>query len=311
MIFGAASPGGLTSRGAIYCEGSAPQSSGFALVAVLVFLLIVSAITSTFALTAWTRLKIASNETESQRLGLLAEGLTNVLAARLSGDGADIGLPLNFEPVSCTVGDLAVVARLQGHSGLVDLNAADHILLAQGFASLGVDTEMSNRLAIAVEYSRSGASIFAAAAQEKVEVAGGFKHAPFESVAELQDFSGVRSIALPDLYRTFTVNSRRGDLVVSRANPVLASFVKAGTPTGAKISEQAFTIEVSVSRRGSPIAGSAGYVFESRAGAHAGLQRIAADPEIATDEAGAKRGSVGGCVEIFGASVTDMLASLR
>ncbi|GLQ77266.1 hypothetical protein GCM10007881_07820 [Mesorhizobium huakuii] len=62
-----------------------PHSSGFALVAVLIFLLIVSAITSTFALTAWTRLKIASNETESQRLGLLAEGLTNVLAARLSG----------------------------------------------------------------------------------------------------------------------------------------------------------------------------------------------------------------------------------
>ncbi|MEV8882927.1 hypothetical protein [Mesorhizobium ciceri] len=49
------------------------QSSGFALVAVLVFLLIVSAITSTFALTAWTRLKIASNETESQRFGLLAK----------------------------------------------------------------------------------------------------------------------------------------------------------------------------------------------------------------------------------------------
>ncbi|WP_322414107.1 hypothetical protein [Mesorhizobium huakuii] len=288
-----------------------PHSSGFALVAVLVFLLIVSAITSTFALTAWTRLKIASNETESQRLGLLAEGLTNVLAARLSGDGADLDLPLNFEPVSCTVGDLAVVTRLQGHSGLIDLNAADHNLLAQGFASLGTDPEMSNRLAIAVEYSRSGASIFAAAAQEKIEVAGGFKHAPFEAVAELQDFSGLGSIPLADLYGTFTVNSRRGDLVVSRANPVLASFAKIGTPSGAKMPEQAFTIAVSVSRRGSPIAGSAGYVFESRAGGHAGLQRIAAYPEIATDEAGAKRGAVGDCVEIFGTPVTDMLATLH
>ncbi|WP_322414112.1 pilus assembly PilX N-terminal domain-containing protein [Mesorhizobium huakuii] len=91
-----------------------PHSSGFALVAVLVFLLIVSAITSTFALTAWTQLKIASNETESQRLGLVAEGLTNVLVARLSGDGADLGLPLNFEPISCTTGGLTVVTRLQG-----------------------------------------------------------------------------------------------------------------------------------------------------------------------------------------------------
>ncbi|MBZ9722299.1 general secretion pathway protein GspK [Mesorhizobium sp. AD1-1] len=252
------------------------QSAGFALVAVLVFLLIVSAITSTFALTAWTRLKIASNETESQRFGLLAEGLTNVLAARLSSAGPDIGLPLNFEPVSCVVGNLTVVTRLQGHSGLIDLNAADHTLLVQGFASLGVDPEMSNWLAIAVEYSRSGASIFAAVATQKVEVVGGFKHAPFESVAELQDFSRLRSISLPDLYSTFTVNSRRGDLVVSRAGPTLANFVKAGTSAGAKIPEQAFTIEVSVSRRGSAIVGSAGYVFESRSGDQASLLRTAA-----------------------------------
>ncbi|BCG80469.1 general secretion pathway protein GspK [Mesorhizobium sp. 113-3-3] len=292
-------------------EHPIPQPHGFALVAVLVFLLIVSAITSTFALTAWTRLKMAANETESQRLGLLAEGLTNVLAARLSGDGADLRLPLNFEPVSCTVGDLAVVTRVQGHSGLIDLNAADHNLLAQGFASLGVDSEMSNRLAIAVEYSRSGASIFAAAAQEKIEVAGGFKHAPFEAVAELQDFSGLRTIPLLDLYRTFTVNSRRGSLITSRANPVLASIVKVGTPAGEKTPEQAFTIAISVSRRGSPIAGAAGYVFESRAGEHAGLQRIAAYPEIAADEAGAKRGAVGGCDEVFGAPVAGMLATLH
>ncbi|MFB9983271.1 hypothetical protein ACFSQQ_07670 [Mesorhizobium kowhaii] len=139
------------------------QSSRLALAAVLIFLLIVSAVTSTFALTAWTRLKIASNEAESERLGLLAEGLTNVLAARLSSAGPDIGLPLNFEPVSCVAGGLTVVTRLQGHSDLIDLDAADHNLLAQGFASLGVDPDMSNWLAIAVEYSRSGASIFAAA----------------------------------------------------------------------------------------------------------------------------------------------------
>ena len=126
------------------------HTSGFALVAVLVFLLIVSAITSTFALTAWSRLKIASNETESQRLGLLAEGLTNVLAARLSSGGPEITLPLNFEPVSCVAGNLTVVMRLQRHSGLIDLNAADHNLLAQGFASLGLDEETSTALAIAV-----------------------------------------------------------------------------------------------------------------------------------------------------------------
>ncbi|TIX95002.1 MAG: general secretion pathway protein GspK, partial [Mesorhizobium sp.] len=54
-------------------------SAGFSLVAVLVFMLIVSAIVVPFAVTAKTRLMIANNEVEQERLSLLAEGLVNVM----------------------------------------------------------------------------------------------------------------------------------------------------------------------------------------------------------------------------------------
>ncbi|RUU14324.1 hypothetical protein EOD23_01395 [Mesorhizobium sp. USDA-HM6] len=207
------------------CE---PRSSGFALVAVLVFLLVVSAITSTFALAAWTQRTVAVNELQVQKLSLLAEGLTNVLAARLSGEGTDTKLPLNFEPVACTASGLAIVTRLQGHAGLIDLNAADHNLLALGFASLGLDADTSRDLSIAVEYFRSGASIFAAAAKAKVDVAGGYKFARFESVAELQDFAPLRTVPLTDLYRTFTVNSRSGAFVPAEAPAALATAQMVG-----------------------------------------------------------------------------------
>ncbi|PBB88379.1 hypothetical protein CK216_01185 [Mesorhizobium sp. WSM3876] len=264
------------------CE---PQYSGFALVAVLVFLLVVSAITSTFALAAWTRRTVAANELQVQRFSLLAEGLTNVLAARL-GEGAETKLPLNFEPVACRTNDLAIVTRLQGHAGLIDLNAADRNLLTLGFASLALNAQTSGDLSIAVEYFRSGASIFAAAAKANVEIAGGYKFARFESVAELQDFAPLRAVPLAALYRTFTVNSRSGAFDPAEAPAVLAAVASNGMPERASMAhraaEAAFTIQVAIMRRGSPIVGSAGYIFENRS--NAGLRRSAIDPAAVPDE---------------------------
>ncbi|MDX8525897.1 hypothetical protein RFM68_15395 [Mesorhizobium sp. MSK_1335] len=290
-----------------FCE---PQSSGFALVAVLVFLLIVSAITSTFALAAWTSRTVAANELQVQRLSLLAQGLTNVLAVRLLDEGADTKLPLNFQPIACTSNNLAIVTRLQGHAGLIDLNAADHNLLTLGFASLGLDAEASRDLSIAVEYFRSGASIFAAAAKAKVEIAGGYKFAQFESVAELQDFAPLRMVPLANLYRTFTVNSRSGAFVPTEAPAALAGVVRGKVPDRATrgAPEPAFTIQVAVRRRGSPIVGSAGYIFEGRS--DGSLHRAAAYPPFSPDEQ-AFAGATSSCDPVFGPQVTRMFSALR
>jgi len=289
-----------------------PGSSGFALIAVLVFLLMVSAITAGFALAAWTRRAVATNELEVQKLDLLAEGLTNVLAARLSGEGAEIGIPSNFEPVACKAGDLTIVAWLQGHAGLIDINAANHALLALGFASLGLDSETARDLSTAVEYFRSGASIFAAAAKARVEITGGYKFARFESVAELQDFAPLRMVPLTALYQTFTVNARSGAFVPSEAPAALAALARGKVPEralgpgGAR--EAAFTIQVAASRRGSPIVGSATYVFESRS--DGSLRRIATYPLLGPDEA-VPAGAPVSCDLVFGQQVTRMFAALH
>ena len=280
------------------------------MVAVLVFLLVVSAITSTYALAAWTQRTVAANELQVQRLNLLAQGLTNVLAARLSVEGSDTKLPLNFEPVTCRTNDLAIVTRLQGHSGLIDLNAADHDLLALGFASLGVGAETSRDMSIAVEYFRSGASIFAAAAKAKVDVAGGYKFAQFESVAELQDFAPLRMIPLTALYQTFTVNARSGVFVPAEAPAALAAATIGKVPASAtrRSPEPAFTIGVAISRRGSPIVGSAGYIFEDRS--DGSIHRAAAYPPFNFDES-TPAGSTMSCDQVFGPQVTRMFTALH
>jgi len=288
------------------CE---PRSSGFALVAVLVFLLVVSTITAGFALAAWTRRTVATNELQTQKLSLLAEGLTNVLAARLSGEGSGSQLPGNFEPVACKASGLTIVTRLQGHAGLIDLNAADHDLMALGFASLGLDAETSRDLSIAVEYFRSGASIFAAAAKAKVDVAGGYKFAQFESVAELQDFAPLRTVPLAALYRTFTISSR-GAFVPAEAPAALAAVVrgKVADRLSRSVPESAFTIQVAVRQRRSPILGSAGYIFESRSDGK--LRRAAAYPAFSADEP-AFAGVTASCDTVFGPQVTRMFSALR
>ncbi|MEP6564732.1 MAG: hypothetical protein ABJB10_06300, partial [Mesorhizobium sp.] len=185
-------------------------------------------------------------------------------------------------PIACTASGLAIVTRLQGHAGLIDLNAADHNLLALGFASLGLDAEASRDLSIAVEYFRSSASIFAAAAKAKVEVEveGGYKFAQFESVAELQDFTPLRTMALVDLYGTFTVNSPSGAFIAAEAPPALAAVARNGMQgrVSHRAPEAAFTIQVAIMQRGSPIVGSVSYIFESRTGGN--LRQTAMYPHV-------------------------------
>ncbi|WP_054310117.1 hypothetical protein [Mesorhizobium sp. 1M-11] len=281
------------------------------------FLLIVSGITASFVLAGWSRLKVATYETQRFQLDLLSEGLSSVLAARLSGEGADLNLALSLEPSTCKAGNLTIEARIQGHSGLIDLNAADQTLLAMGFGSLELDKQRAGELAIAVEYFRSGASIYAATAGAKVEITGGYKFALFESVSELQDFQGLNTVPLQELYRTFTVYSHNGALAVAAATPKLAALAVQYRPElasmrGAKTApERAFTIEVAATRQGSPVVGSAGYIYES-VFLEKGLRRAATYPVPDPEEFGRSTvSSRRSCAELFGASIAHLLERWR
>ncbi|MFD9901605.1 hypothetical protein [Mesorhizobium sp. NPDC059025] len=253
-------------------------SAGFALLVVLAFLLIVSAIITPFAITARTRLMIARNETEHQRLSLLADGLSNVLAAELTGEKPPPALKINSEPAQCRIGPFNFEIVVQDHAGLIDLNAADDETLSLGFRSLGFDEAKAKLLATSVaSYRGASTSVFSEEAIAGVGPATS-KHAAFESVSELQDFRALARLDLRDLLSVFTIKSFRGIPAPERAPVRLRaafggrSLVDTAVYEGARIS--VYTIEVTVGRDGSGTAGHAGYVVEATPSQPGGFRRL-------------------------------------
>ncbi|MER9071070.1 type II secretion system protein GspK [Mesorhizobium sp. M0902] len=295
--------------------GDESTSAGFSLVAVLVFMLIVSAIVVPFAVTAKTRLMIANNEVEQERLSLLAEGLADVVSSELADGFATEKLPPDSTPTACRSGEFTFDVRIQDHSGLIDLNAADAALLSLGFASLGFDRQMSEELAEAAIQFRSSINAFAAQAAEPATAVGPAqnKQAPFESVSELQEFSALASTPLHDLHDVFTVFSKRGTLNLDHA-PSRLRTVLAGSPaSSASITQEAtegsaYSVEVSARRDGSGIAGQVGFIIEKFPASAAGFRRISRTPaaEIA-DLAATTSSRFTDCDALFGTEAAQIL----
>jgi general secretion pathway protein K len=274
----------MRARAALAAESA---SAGFSLVAVLVFMLIVSAIVVPFAVTAKTRLMIANNEVEQERLSLLAEGLGNVVASALTGGSGAEKFPLDSTPTACQSGEFSFNVRVQDHGGLIDLNAADESLLALGFAALGFGQQPSDELAKAAIRFRDTAKLFAGLPQSRSAVGPAEdKQAPFESVSELQEFSALSSIQLQTLDGVFTVNSKRGTISADRAPGRLRAALASGSDASvvqASAEPSAYTVDVVVRRDGSGIAGEAGFIIEKSA-TGAAFSRVARSPAT---EAGA------------------------
>ncbi|MER8887677.1 hypothetical protein [Mesorhizobium sp. M0816] len=287
-------------------------SAGFSLVAVLVFMLIVSAIIVPFAVTAKTKLMIANNEVEQERLSLLAEGLANVVSSELANGSGTEKLRLDATPIACRSGEFTFDVRIQDHSGLIDLNAADAHLLSLGFASLGFDRQTSEELAEAAIQFRGSTNAFAAQAEPASSVGPPQnKQAPFESVSELQEFSALASTPLHDLHDVFTVFSKRGtlslDLAPSRLRTVLADASGSGASTTEGASEgSTYSVEVTARRDGSGIAGQVGFIIEKYPASAAGFRRLSRSPAADITKLAATTFSEN-CDALFGPEVAQIL----
>jgi len=255
---------------------------------------------------------IASNETEHQRLSMVADGLVNVVASELFEGSATIKLPQNAEPARCHAGHFNFDLRIQDHRGLIDLNAANDELLTQGVASFGFNPQAAAEIGKAIVTFRGPPNAFAAAAQPRSSLGPSQnKFAAFESVSELQEFSALASIPLRDLYDVFTVNLRQGSIVLAKAPKRLRNFVNTGSqdsqPDGSDDSGGAvYTIEVIARRDGSGIAGQAGFVVEKSALAGAGFIRVSRMPAVEVDEVGPATPTIT-CDGLFGGAVAQTL----
>ncbi|MER9683892.1 general secretion pathway protein GspK [Mesorhizobium sp. M0184] len=295
-------------------EGDESTSAGFSLVAVLVFMLIVSAIVVPFAVTAKTRLMIANNEVEQERLSLLAEGLANVVSSELADGFATEKLPPDSTPAACQSGEFAFDVRIQDHGGLIDLNAADADLLSLGFASLGFDQQSSEELAEAAIQFRGSINAFAAQAAEPATAVGPAqnKQAPFESVSELQEFSALASTPLHDLHDVFTVFSKRGTLSLDHAPSRLRAVLAGASASSASITQGAtegstYSVEVTARRDGSGIAGQVGFIIEKFPASAAGFRRLSGSPIAELTNHARTTTSSGNCDTLFGTEAAQIL----
>jgi len=276
------------------CEND--RQAGFALVAVLWFLVLVAAVAAPFAVAARTDYLIASNRLHKMRLDTLAEAVSTLLSLRLMDQGnasallADI--PQDSSPVSCSVGNYEFGIRLQDQSGLVDLNAADSALLAIGLRAIGVADATGDAVAEAiVSYRNSGFRV--SDSPPSIAIEGGLKGGPFETVVELSDFEPLGDFEPATLHRAFTVHSGQGIVAASQAPPELAGLLKRfpGTPGGdTGGSAQAFAIEVTANDRVAAIKGYAGFLIQPSDPPNAPFRRVEQLFEPSFDTSGAQPG---------------------
>ncbi|MBA8882024.1 hypothetical protein [Phyllobacterium myrsinacearum] len=202
------------------------SEAGFALPAVLGFLLILSAVLIPFASSARIRALTAGNQYDDTRLGLVLNAVNAMVAGRLAKDRrGDENSPAYATPTRyhCALGRGSVEVQFQEHSGLIDLNVASIELLQLGLGAAGAPSSTVRELAQTITQFRRLDGDRTAAVPPQMIASEGLKFAPFEDVAELYDFLPLRSIALSQLMRVFTVNSRSAVVTGSSLSPAIKS----------------------------------------------------------------------------------------
>lgn len=235
-------------------DGSADRSrDGFALVAVLAFLAVATAIAAPTFVNANSYALIARNVAQSDRDKVLVRSLIELSAQRF----AEVAQLSAETPkwVACDelAPDLGLSISFANHAGLVDLNAASNDLLRAGFAAVGVDSAYSTALANAVEQYRAIDTTGASA--PAIKVIGGAKHGLFENVAELIDFELPPDITMDQLGEVFTVQSRSGTVDPDAASARLLAAIEGGpssppylVPDGGRIPAVTVGVELTVAR---------------------------------------------------------------
>lgn len=229
------------------------KEHGFALFAVLSFLLLATAIAAPLVTNARSSALIARNVAADLKDRALADSLFLLAGAEISSRSQqpDFELPRS---VKCTAEQTSIQVDILNHAGFIDLNAASADLLHVGFLAAGFEATTAEELAQTVVQYRSVEQTPGTA--RTVTVRGGLKHRLFESVDELHDFQTDDKDLSPDYRRIFTTHTATGTIlnsalpqsvetVLKTLLPESAYFVVSGSPPLV-----ALTISVSVSRPG-------------------------------------------------------------
>ncbi len=280
--------------------------AGFSLVTVLWILVALSAILAPITIRARTQALHTTSVMQIDRLDLLARGIANVLVARLADNrsGGSV-LPRNSTPVGCSAGVLDIRVAVQDHAGLVSLNHALKPALTAALTALGRDNGNASTLADAMITNRSYRP---ANNRTAPDIDGGPKHAPFESVSEVFEITGLRSASYRDLHRTFSAHATSNTLALPVTPKHLADAARRfdgleGSATGGSSAYQTVSVEV---RRGE-ILGQFNGIFEtSTRGVPYPVETWRYDDARAAADSDGQR-----CADLFGMDITAALEAFE
>lgn len=169
---------------------------GFALIAVLWGVMILSVIGLAVMRIGKTDAKLAHNSVASAQAMALAEAGVHRAILALSPDDFDDRWRADGRSYGWRFGDGRLTLSILDEAGKIDLNYADVVLLESLFRSLGLDEDRAAALADAVEDFRDADDLrrLNGAEDDDYRAAGyshGAKDAPFEHISELRQVFGM------------------------------------------------------------------------------------------------------------------------
>lgn len=188
------------------------QSSGFGLIAALMFILLVAAVMTPLATVSRSEVLASSYSTRRTAFELLAPGLSRVAYTAYSAS------PMTIEWQRCEARNKAFYLRIQDQNGLIDLNSASNPLLQMGFQSLGQADVDAAHFATRVEAYREFGGGGEDASRDPTFVA---KHAPFENLVELYDVLAPSVPEIDRLAAIFTIYNKTDAVTVAHSNGLL------------------------------------------------------------------------------------------
>jgi general secretion pathway protein K len=199
--------------------------AGFALLAVIWGVGIISLLVVSFMTTGRLRLQTAHNIASATQANYIADGVINLATLTLLAQkNANAGLPQNVpihagEPRYCVFEGAAIAVAVEDEAGKVDLNAASPELLELTLVGLGVEARAAKSVVQSILAYRAPPGLLGRqATAPPSDKPFGPKQAPFETVLELDQVDGVTPPLFHELVQLATTYSRNAG-VDARASP--------------------------------------------------------------------------------------------
>ena len=213
------------------------KKAGFALLAVIWGVGVISLLVVSFMTSGRLRLQTAQNIASATQATLIAEGVVNLVALSLLSERNQLaaqaeGPVYDGAPRYCVFEGAAIAVGVEDEGGKIDVNAAAPELLKAMLTGFGVELRAADAIAGAIVAFRTapteavGVASLATNAGDKPFPP---KRALFQTVMELDQVSGVDPALFRELVPFLTVHSHSAGVDASAAPPALFAAL-AGSP---------------------------------------------------------------------------------